>query len=1585
MHNDERRRPSQQQELLFKYFAANPDELFREYLDLVQRESRNADQETEARNFEHRLKELNREKAEIERKLATARSSLDAYRKETRRLKDDLKRVRGSRSMRIGRAVTQSLNAFRRAPNAQSSSEQLAAAASQNSPAHVVESDYRSGSQSKAKIVSGSESEAGNPPSTAADSSKDAASSIEPRPATKLWELSDEQLEERLVVEPAVDVLSALLNRTWFQRGNISKCEGLLAAHHDLAENLPAQGKELVARIRGAARMQRGRVSIPPRSHNAAYRVESGRVMYCVHSDPVFDSNGYSTRTRGLVEALHEAGVDISVVSRLGYPWDVHPGAAPKGSVRDVAELGGVEYVHLPGANINRDPIDEYVLKAADAYVREAKIRRPQRIHAASNFRQALAALIASRRVGVPFVYEVRGLWELTEAASKEEWERSERFALQVELENLVATEADHVLAITTQVRDELISRGVAPERITLARNAVNADEFVPLPPDRDFARSIGVTLDRPVIGFAGSLVTYEGLDILLEAVRIVRDRDINVQVVIAGSGPAAKELHALTEQLHLKDDVTFVGRVPNEDIPRLMSIVDVMPCPRLSTRVTELVSPLKPLESYAAGKVVVLSDVSPQVDLAPPASGRGFLFPAGDPEALSNVLIEVLLNPDTARAAARAGRLWVVRERTWTALSSEIRAAYESADRYWTSSLAEVPRKPLEQIRLGIIADEFTTETLSHRVQVVPISREDPLAVLDQDLDAVFIESAWEGNDGEWFRGVGHYGEEEFAALERLLHGAGDRGIPRIFWNKEDPVHIRRFLPTAVHFDHVFTTDASLLSEYLAAGESTVRTASALPFYAELSLHNPVQTPASLGAPTAMYAGTYYGDRYAARSKELAAMLRAAVPHGLTIYDRQYGKADTPYHFPQEFAPQVRGSLPYSEVLNAYRSHIVNLNVNSVTDSPTMYSRRVVEIAASGGVVLSGPGRGVVETFGGAIPSSRDPHFHRALLRAWNTDPLERFDEAWFQLRTVARAHSTETALAIMLRTAGIGVDGLCDPRYIAVLDCGSSANAIENTTVAGAQGEELSAKLTAVVTQSVKPVAIAVPREELADVQRLTELTVITPEEAQEWLQGARAEALVDFTEPTSRTFAEDLLIAHRFRGDTTITAREFEPGDDSRLLAAPADQLAIHKTDRVTGTFTMSVRADKAVKETGVGVFPDKEARPDSASGDGALSLIVPPALPPTAPEVTTSADESVRTVPPTIDDTGAGPAVVLIAGHDLKFLAPYIADLEEQGHTVLIDQWTGHSGHDEEESRSLLAQADVVWCEWGLGNAVWYSEHISSSQRLVVRVHLQEIDLPYLRRINMDSVDAFVFVGELIRRSAIEGHGVPSGRTVVVPNFVRTDALARPKTEAAAHTLGLVGIVPQRKRLDLAVDLVEALRENDSRYRLRIKGKRPEEYSWMDKRPEEMQFYREQFDRIDRINEAANEEVIGFDPHGPDMAEWYTGIGTAISLSDFESFHLTLADGAASGADAVSLAWDGADLIYPDSVLYPDVATMAAGIFNLEERNRRERDLGHVVASFDEHVVYRQFTALLFGKEAGVGQPANMMRPGEPPRV
>ncbi len=279
---------------------------------------------------------------------------------------------------------------------------------------------------------------------------------------------------------------------------------------------------------------------------------------------------------------------------------------------------------------------------------------------------------------------------------------------------------------------------------------------------------------------------------------------------------------------------------------------------------------------------------------------------------------------------------------------------------------------------------------------------------------------------------------------------------------------------------------------------------------------------------------------------------------------------------------------------------------------------------------------------------------------------------------------------------------------------------------------------------------------------------------------------------------------------------------------------------------------------------------------------------------------------------------------------------------------------------DRSLALLGDAEVVVCEWGLGNADWYSRHVTPGQRLVVRVHAQELRRPYLARTRHDRVDTYVFVSELVRRAAVTGHGVPPEKTVVIPNPVDVDALDLPKTPEARRTLGLVGIVPAMKRLDLGLDVLEGLQARGLDHRLRIKGRTPADYPWMRERPAEMAYYDEQFARIETLNASRPGSVL-LDPQGDDMPEWYRGVGVALSVSDHESFHLTIADGAASGALPAALAWPGSDLIYPRAWLSPTVDALVDRIATQTPEPESYRDVAR--DRFDAHTVLDRLVALL----------------------
>lgn len=272
-------------------------------------------------------------------------------------------------------------------------------------------------------------------------------------------------------------------------------------------------------------------------------------------------------------------------------------------------------------------------------------------------------------------------------------------------------------------------------------------------------------------------------------------------------------------------------------------------------------------------------------------------------------------------------------------------------------------------------------------------------------------------------------------------------------------------------------------------------------------------------------------------------------------------------------------------------------------------------------------------------------------------------------------------------------------------------------------------------------------------------------------------------------------------------------------------------------------------------------------------------------------------------------------VLVAGHDLKFFALLQKKLESTGQfEFLIDQWHGHNRHDEMQSRALIEQADVIFCEWCLGNLKWYSHNKQPHQRLVARFHAQETRTSYMSESNWGNVDHVSFVSEHMRRQALEVFkGFPFEKTSVIPNYLDdTKFTPKKKTGDAHYTLGIVGVAPKSKRLDRAVDLLEALLEEDDRYCLRVKGKHPLDYGWLLKREDELAYYRQVFERINS-NARLRHKVI-FDPLGDDVNDWYTMVGFILSPSDHESFHMAIGEGILTGAKPIIWDWDGASDIW-----------------------------------------------------------------------
>ncbi|CAI3800185.1 glycosyl transferase [Pseudarthrobacter sp. MM222] len=270
-------------------------------------------------------------------------------------------------------------------------------------------------------------------------------------------------------------------------------------------------------------------------------------------------------------------------------------------------------------------------------------------------------------------------------------------------------------------------------------------------------------------------------------------------------------------------------------------------------------------------------------------------------------------------------------------------------------------------------------------------------------------------------------------------------------------------------------------------------------------------------------------------------------------------------------------------------------------------------------------------------------------------------------------------------------------------------------------------------------------------------------------------------------------------------------------------------------------------------------------------------------------------------------------VLIAGHDLKFAGELVSALEMRDDIELaFDHWETLHRHDVQESERLRDWADVIICEWCGPNAVWYSNNKRRRQKLIVRLHMFELNGPWLGNVAAENIDTLICVSQLYVDRTFERTAWTGTPFRVIPNAVDLLDLGRTKEPGHRFRLGLVGIVPMRKRLDRALDLLEELLEEDSRYTLHVRGRMPWEYPYEWKKPLQREAYLEIFDRIGRS--PALRDAVVFEPFGPDMAAWMRKIGYVLSPSSDESFHLAPAEGMASGS--VPLFWrrPGVDEIF-----------------------------------------------------------------------
>lgn len=457
------------------------------------------------------------------------------------------------------------------------------------------------------------------------------------------------------------------------------------AAWHAAASRLAHHTGDLDAAVRHARVHRRNRALArrmagerealtgdwPTLPRETGYTPRPGRVLHVLTNSLPHTRSGYAQRSHAILRAQAEAGLQVSAVTRPGYPVQV---GVPWARAVDVVD--GIEYHRLTPSRLAQGQAAR-VRQHAALLLELVRAERPALLHTTTHYVNAMAVCAVAEACGIPWVYEVRGRLADTWAATRgPAATASPRYAAFTAREAQAARAADAVVTLGEGMRQMLVTEGVDPERIVLAPNAVDA-RFEAPPPSRATARNhLGLDPDGRYVGTVSSIVDYEGLDLLVRAAARLAPEHPRLRLRIVGDGVALPGLRVLAHRLGIADICEFPGRVAREDAVWHHSALDVFCVPRRDLPVTRAVTPMKSVEASAIGRPVVASDLPALAELVEDGV-TGELFRAEDLDAFVAALGRLLSRPEEAERLGRAGRDWALATRTWSSNVTRYRDLY--------------------------------------------------------------------------------------------------------------------------------------------------------------------------------------------------------------------------------------------------------------------------------------------------------------------------------------------------------------------------------------------------------------------------------------------------------------------------------------------------------------------------------------------------------------------------------------------------------------------------------------------------------------------------------------------------------------------------------------------------------------------------------------------------------------------------------------------------------------------------------------------------------------------------------------------
>ena len=380
------------------------------------------------------------------------------------------------------------------------------------------------------------------------------------------------------------------------------------------------------------------------------------RILHILdHSIPLH--SGYTFRTAAILREQRALG------------WETFHLTSPKQgtTANAVEDVDGLRFYRCPvppagPAGVNELRLMRTTEARLEALARELK---PDVLHAHSPVLNAIPAIRVGKRLGIPVVYEIRAFWEDAAVDHGTTAEGSLRYRATRAMETWAIKRAGHVFTICEGLRRDIIGRGLPENKVTVIPNAVDVEGFqLSGEPDAALKQKLGLD-GKTVLGFVGSFYAYEGLDLLLDAFPTLLERHAELRILLVGGGPQDANLKARAERLGIADKVVFTGRVPHSEVSRYYDLIDLLVYPRHSMRLTELVTPLKPLEAMAQGRIFAASDVGGHRELIRDGE-TGRLFGAGDATALADTVSAMLNGRENWPAMRQAGRRFVEEVRNW-------------------------------------------------------------------------------------------------------------------------------------------------------------------------------------------------------------------------------------------------------------------------------------------------------------------------------------------------------------------------------------------------------------------------------------------------------------------------------------------------------------------------------------------------------------------------------------------------------------------------------------------------------------------------------------------------------------------------------------------------------------------------------------------------------------------------------------------------------------------------------------------------------------------------------------------------------